>query len=147
MSDKTLLNPKKTPKKRTLRQHVLRRLVMVVPLMLLMIGLAKTGFLDKMADRYTFRAESWFNDTALVSHLRLLVTSNGMSHDRPDCLLFIVNGNDPLTASRIDVMQKHSGTCPNPGKELPKLFTLQIDRVNHTIMSDQGSPGEFHPVP
>ena len=148
MSKKPLPSTPRGPfKKRTLRQHVLRRLALVLPLCVLMIVLAKSGVLDTLTDRYTFKPESWFEDTALVRHLRVVVTHNGMSHDRPDCLLFVVNGNDPPTASRIDVMQKHSGTCPGPKEDLPKLFTLRIDRLNRIIMSDQGSPGTFHPIP
>ncbi|MGO2958758.1 MAG: hypothetical protein ACTIDN_06935 [Acetobacter sp.] len=147
MSKKPTLTPRGPFKKRTLRQHIVRRLMLVLPITILVIGLAKSGVLDTMADRYTFQPESWFDDTALVRHLRVLVTHNGMSHDNPDCLLFVVNGNDPSTGSRIDVMQKHSGTCPGPKDDLPKLFTLRVDRLNRTIMSDQGSPGTFHPIP
>lgn len=133
--------------KRTLRQHILRRLAIVLPLSLMMILLAKTGTLDRLVDSYTFKPASWFDDTALVQHLRLKVTHNGMTHDRPDCLLFVVNGNDAPTASRIDVMEKHSGTCPGPKDDLPKLFTLRVDRLNRIVYSDQGSPGAFHPIP
>ncbi|GAN68170.1 hypothetical protein [Acetobacter orleanensis] len=134
-------------RKRTLRQHILRRLMLVLPISVLVIVLAKSGVLDTLTDRYTFRPESWFDDTALVRHLRVTVTHNGMTQIKPDCLLFVVNGNDPPTASRIDVMQKTSGSCPGPKGELPKLFTLRIDRMNHVIMSDQGSPTLFHPIP
>lgn len=133
--------------KRTLRQHILRRLAIVLPLSLMMILLAKTGTLDRLVDSYTFKPASWFDDTALVRHLRLKVTHNGMTHDRPDCLLFVVNGNDAPTSSRIDVMEKHSGTCPGPKDDLPKLFTLRVDRLNRLVYSDQGSPGVFHPIP
>ncbi|OAZ75048.1 hypothetical protein SRCM100623_00472 [Acetobacter pasteurianus] len=133
--------------KRTLRQHILRRLAIVLPLSLMMILLAKTGTLDRLVDSYTFKPASWFDDTALVRHLRLKVTHNGMTHDRPDCLLFVVNGNDAPTASRIDVMEKHSGTCPGSKDDLPKLFTLRVDRLNRLVYSDQGSPGVFHPIP
>ncbi|WP_338332416.1 hypothetical protein [Acetobacter sp. LMG 32666] len=140
--------PKRGPfAQRTLRQHVLRRLAMVLPLTLLMIVLAKSGILERMVDRYTFSAQSWYEDTALIQHLRLKVTQNGMTHDRPDCLLFVVNGNDQPTASRIEVMEKSTGTCPAPKGELNKLFTLKVDRMNRIILSDQGSPGLFHPIP
>ena len=133
--------------KRTLRQHILRRLAMVLPLTVLMLVLAKSGILERMVDRYTFSAQSWYNDTALVQHLRLKITQNGMTHDRPECLLFVVNGNDQPTASRIDVMEKSTGTCPAPKGELNRLFTLKVDRMNRIILSDQGSPGLFHPIP
>nr|WP_298797004.1 hypothetical protein [uncultured Acetobacter sp.] len=133
-------------RKRTMRQHILRRLALVVPISVMMIVLAKTGVMETLTDRYTFRSESWYDDTALVHHLRVMVTHNGMTQIKPDCLLFVVNGNDPPTGSRIDVMQKTSGTCPGPKGDLPKLFTLRVDRMNHVIMSDQGSPDLFHPL-
>ncbi|KAA8385658.1 hypothetical protein FOH24_15905 [Acetobacter tropicalis] len=144
---KPSIPPRGPLKKRSLRQHIVRRLALVLPITVLMIVLAKSGMIDTLTDRYTFRPESWFDDSALVRHLRVVVTHNGMSHDRPDCLLFVVNGNDPPNASRIDVMQKHSGTCPGPKGDLPKLFTLQVDRMNRIIQSDQGSPGTFLPLP
>jgi hypothetical protein len=133
--------------KRTLRQHALRRIALVLPLALLMIGLSKSGMVERLVDRYTFRPESWFDDTALIRHLRLIITHNGMTHDRPECLLFIVNGNDAPTATRMDVMEKHSESCPGPKGELPKLFTLQVNRMERTVLSDQNSPGQFHPIP
>ncbi|GBQ94402.1 hypothetical protein AA23498_2018 [Acetobacter nitrogenifigens DSM 23921 = NBRC 105050] len=134
-------------KPRTLRQHIIRRLIMVVPLSLGAIFLARSGILDRMVDSYTFQPTSWFDDSALVRHLRNVVTHNGMTGDRPDCLLFIVDGNSPPDGTKIDVMEKHSGSCPNPDKSLPKLFTLKVDRVDRQVFSDQGSPGTFHLIP
>ncbi|MFT8718720.1 hypothetical protein [Acetobacter sp.] len=134
-------------KGRTLKQHIVRRLVLVLPITVLMIVLAKTGAMDRLVDRYTFKPLSWFDDTALVQHLRLTVTHNGMTGDRPDCLLFVVNGNSPPTGTLIDVMEKHSGSCPNPDGSLPKLFTLRVDRPAQRVETDQGTPGEFHQIP
>ncbi|NHN87259.1 hypothetical protein [Acetobacter conturbans] len=134
-------------KGRTLRQHIMRRLILVLPLSMLMIVLAKSGMMDRLLDRYTFKQTSWFDDTSLVQHLRLTVTHNGMTGDRPDCLLFVVNGDSPPTGTLIDVMQKHSGSCPNPDGSLPKLFTLRVDRTGQRVDTDQGTPGLFHPIP
>lgn len=133
-------------KGRTLRQHIIRRLIMVLPLTALMIVVAKTGMLDRVVDHYTFRQTSWFDDTALVQHLRTMVTHNGMTGDRPECLLFVVDGNSPPDATKIEVMEKHSGSCPNPDGSLPRLFTLKVDRTGQRIYTDQGDPGTFHPV-
>ncbi|GBR04065.1 hypothetical protein [Acetobacter oeni] len=134
-------------KGRTLRQHIMRRLILVLPLTVLMIILAKSGLMDRLVDQYTFKPTSWFDDTALVQHLRMTVTRNGMTGDRPDCLLFVVNGNSPPTATMIDVMEKHSGTCPKPDLSLPKLFTLRVDRPAQRVETDQGTSGTFHPIP
>ncbi|MDG6094147.1 hypothetical protein LOC54_03285 [Acetobacter sp. AN02] len=132
---------------RSLKQHLARRLMIVLPLVVLSLILAKTGVLDRMADRYTFKPVSWFDDSALVRHLRVVVTGNGMTSARPDCLLFVVDGNSPVNATKIEVMEKHSGTCPNPDNSLPRLFTLQVNRPAQSVLTDQGTPGSFHPLP
>ncbi|ACI52912.1 conserved hypothetical protein [Gluconacetobacter diazotrophicus PA1 5] len=146
------LNPKPAMRRPrlTMRQRIVRRLLMVVPLALLAVLAARMGWLDQAADRITFDHASWFDDTALVEHFRTVVTHNGMTDAPGRCLLFIVNGNDPPDAARFDVMEKHSGSCP-PAKDakdpLPKLFTLKVDRVDKTVQTDWGSPGTFHPMP
>lgn len=134
-------------KGRTIRQHIMRRLLLVVPISVLMIVLARTGAMDRVVDHYTFKPMSWFDNTALVQHLRVTVTHNGMTGDRPECLLFVVDGDSPPTATKIDVLEKHSGSCPNPDKSLPKLFTLRVNRPAQLVETDQGTPDSFHPIP
>ncbi|MBB2200416.1 hypothetical protein [Gluconacetobacter tumulisoli] len=131
----------------TMRQRIVRRVLLVVPLALLAVISARMGWLDQAADQITFRHANWFDDTALVEHFRTVVTHNGMTDTRGDCLLFIVNGNDPPDAVRFDVMEKHSGHCPGAKGTLPKLFTLKIDRLAQTAQTDWGSPGQFHALP
>ncbi|MFT8851934.1 hypothetical protein [Acetobacter orientalis] len=148
MSKKPILTTPRGPfKKRTLRQHILRRLALVLPISLLVIVLDKSGMLETIADRYTFKPESWFENTALTQHLRVLMTHNGMVHTPAKCLIFSLKGDDPPTASTMRVMEQHTGNCPGPKGETSELFTLRIDRLNKVIMSDQGSPGTFHPIP
>lgn len=136
----------------TMRQRIVRRLVMVVPMALLAVVAARMGWLDQAADQITFRHANWFDDTALVEHFRTVVTHNGMTDLPGRCVLFIVNGNDPPDATRFDVMAKHSGSCPgakDPALKntLPRLFTLRVDRVDQTVQTDWGSPGTFHSLP
>ncbi|MEE8662648.1 MAG: hypothetical protein SOH81_03575 [Acetobacter sp.] len=136
--------------KRTLRQHVVRRLLMVLPLIALSLYVAKSKLPEKIVDHYTFNDMSWFNDSALIHHLRTVVTSNGMTDVPADCLLFIVNvvGDENVAGTaNIDVMEKHSKSCPKPDGSLTKLFALQVHRAARQILTDQGSPGTFHPLP
>lgn len=112
----------------------------------LVVVLHFTGTLDRLQQRFLPRPVNWSNDYAVVEHLRDEVVRDGLTHDAKECLLFIINGNDPMEAQRIQVMEKHSGTCPGARGQLPKLFTLKIDRVKGEVESDQGTPGIFHPL-
>ena len=142
--------PLNIPHKKRLRQHLVRRVVLALLLGVFMLLLAQSGIMDVLIDRYSFKPESWYDNTALIQHLRLLITHNGITHAPPECLLFILNGNDPLTASQINVLEKHAPPCPrsqNKPSTIPQiLLTLRVDRVHHTIESDQNSPGIFHPI-
>ncbi|GAN98969.1 MULTISPECIES: hypothetical protein [Komagataeibacter] len=131
----------------TLKQRIVRRVLMIVPMAALVFLVGRMGWLDQAADKLTFSRTSWFDNTALVEHFRTIVTHNGMTSDSKDCLLFVVNGNDPPDATRIDVMEKHSGKCPGDRNTLPRLFTLQIDRIDQKVQTDWQSPGVFHPLP
>ena len=131
----------------TLRRRILRRVLMVVPMAGLVFLVGRMGWLDQAADKMTFSRMSWFDNTALVEHFRTVVTHNGMTSDAKDCLLFVLNGNDPPDATRIEVLEKHSGSCPGARNTLPHLFTLQIDRLGQSAQTDWQSPGLFHPLP
>ncbi|AQS86821.1 hypothetical protein A0U93_01365 [Neoasaia chiangmaiensis] len=141
-------NLKRPPRKpRTLRQHLIRRLLVVIPASLLMVVLMKSGWIDFAADRMTFDKLSWFDNTKLVEHLRILVRHDGLTDEPAHCLMFIVNGDDPPNATRIDVMAKHVGNCPNPNGEFPKLFTVKVDKAERLLFTDAGTPGNFRPMP
>ncbi len=83
----------------------------------------------------------------MVEHLRRLVVQRGLTGDRKECLLFVINGNDPPQAQRMQVWEKHTGGCPGAHGQLPVLFTLRVDRDRHSVQTDQGSPGHFHALP
>lgn len=109
--------------------------------------LERTGLVEQWLGRLSPARIDWSNDYALVEYLRTLVVQRGLTTDSRDCLLFIINGNDPPNASRLEVMEKHSGSCPGTRGELPKLFTLKVDRLARQVQVDAGSPGSFHALP
>ena len=110
-----------------------------------------TGVLGTLQQRLFPPPVDWNRDYAVVEHLRDLVVRDGLTRDRKACLLFVINGNDPPQAQRIQVWQKRIKGCPTqPGATkgaLPVLFTLRVDREHHTVQDDQGSPGQFHALP
>ena len=125
------------------RRSILFLLALLVGVSLLLLD--RSGLLERWLGQMSPARLDWTNDYSVVEYLRPLVIRRGLTKDAKDCLLFIINGNDPPTGSRFDVMEKHSGACPGARGELPKLFTIKVDRVGHAITTDAGSPGQFHP--
>ena len=113
----------------------------------LVVALHFTGLLGRLQRQVFPPRLNWSNDYSVVEHLRAEVTSDGLTHDAPDCLLFIIDGNDPPQAQRIRVMEKHNAACPGTPDQLPRLFTLRVDRAAGTVQTDAGSPGRYHPLP
>ena len=130
-----------------MRGRFLRRMLMAGLAGVSILLLERTGVVERTLGQMQPARFDWSSDYPLVEHLRGVVTDDGLTHDRKDCLLFVINGNDPPDASRLDVMEKHSGTCPGTRGQLPKLFTLKVDRLAHTVQTDAGTPGAFHPLP
>ena len=110
-----------------------------------------TGVLGGLQRRLFPPPVDWNRDYSVVEHLRTLVVRDGLTTDSKACLLFVINGNDPPQAQRIQVWQKRSPGCPKQAGSmkgaLPVLFTLRVDRDHHTVQDDQGSPGHFHDMP
>ena len=131
---------------RTARSRIVQRVLVALMAGLALLALQRFGLLDRLSGGALSNLD-WSSDYPLVEHLRRQVVRDGLTHDSPDCLLFVINGNDPPDASRMDVMEKHSGSCPGTRGQLPRLFTLKVNRVAHSVGSDAGSPGSFHPLP
>lgn len=128
---------------RTLKQHLMRRLLIVVPAFLLMFVIVRTGLLDFSYDKFTFNKLSWFDNTALVEHLRLVVTNDGLTDMPKKCLVFVVNGNAADNNPVIDVLGRHGNGCPGDKPSADKLFSVKVDRSERTLQTDAGTPGSF----
>ncbi|WP_428392969.1 hypothetical protein [Lichenicoccus sp.] len=126
------------------------RIAGILSVGVLIVVLHFTGVLGGLQQRLFPPPVDWNRDYAVVEHLRDLVIRDGLTRDPKACLLFVINGNDPPQAQRIQVWQKRSKGCPVQGSTkgaLPVLFTLLVDRDHHTVQDDQGSPGRFHALP
>ena len=128
------------------RRQLRTRVAAIVAAGVLVVVLHFTGLLDVLQRRIFPPPVHWASDYSVVEHLRGQVIARGLTHDAPDCLLFIINGNDPPEAQHIRVMEKHNAACPGTPGELPRLFTLLVDRGAGSVQSDDGSPGRFHPL-
>ena len=129
------------------RGRFIRRILIAALAGVTLLLLERTGVIERTLGQLQPERFDWSSDYPLVEHMRTVVVDRGLTHDRKDCLLFIINGNDPPDASRLEVMEKHSGTCPGTRGELPKLFTLKVNRLARTVQTDAGTPGIFHPLP
>lgn len=135
-------------KPRSFRQHLIRRLVVVIPVFLLMLVLVKSGILDTAYDKMTFNKLGWFNNTALVEHLRTRFMQARLSPVPRHCLVFIVNGDASVNTPEMEVLGRYGNGCParSSSKEAKAetLFHVRINRTQQTIQTDAGSPGFFH---
>ena len=134
------------PRPWTPRQLAARIGVIVLSGVLIVV-LHFTGTLDAVQRRIFQQPVHWNDDYSVVEHLRDRVVRDGLTRDAQDCLLFIIDGNDPSEAQRIRVMEKHNARCPGAPGVLPRLFTLRVDRSRGLVEDDRGSPGQFRPTP
>jgi hypothetical protein len=131
----------------TPRARIVQRVLIALMAGLALLVLERMGLLNRLSAGVMPAQLNWSNDYQLVEYFRTVVVQDGLTHDAKDCLLFVINGNDPPNAVRMEVLEKHSGSCPGTRGQLPKLFTLKVDRLAHSVQTDAGSPGLFHPLP
>ncbi|WP_195805099.1 hypothetical protein [Bombella mellum] len=131
---------------RSLKQHIIRRLIVVVPAFLLMFLFVRTGVLDNLYDQFTFSKLSWFDNTALVEHLRTIITRKGLTTMPRRCLVMVVNGDGSVNTPTIDVLGRHGNGCPGDKPSAELLFHVRVDRAGQSILTDASSPDMYHPL-
>lgn len=134
--------PKTKP--RSLKGLLLRRLSVLIPMALLAMIVVRLGWLDRLVDKVQFDRLAWFDNTKLVQHLRTVASHRGLTALPGKCLIPLVHGDDPPTATRIDFMQRGASGCPGPSNRFERLFTIIANRTARTLSTDAGSPGRFH---
>lgn len=118
----------------------------MLPLSLLAVIAARTGMLDGTIDRYRFNDLSWFDNTALVEHLRVVAVRDGLTDLPKRCLVFVVNGDVSDNTPVIDVLGRRGNGCPGDKPAADKLFSIKVDRMGRSLQTDAGSPGTFRPM-
>lgn len=135
---------KRPRRPRSLKQHVIRRLIVVVPVFLLMFVIVRSGIIDTAYDHFTFGKLSWFDNTALVEHLRTVIIQKKLTTLPRNCLVFLVNGDASNNTPHMEVLGRQGHGCPGDKPAADTLFSLQINRAEQSIRTDAGSPGTFH---
>lgn len=107
---------------------------------------APTGPLARLEARIFPPRVDWSNDYAMVQELRRRIAADGLSEAKPNCLLFIINGNDPPADTRVRVLAKHNADCGGDPKTMPDLFLVKVDRSKGTALADAGQRGQFKPL-
>lgn len=132
--------------RRTLRQHMLRRLLIIIPVGLLALLAAKMGWLPKAADKVQFNDLAWFDNTKLTEHLRLLVKDQGLLDVPRRCVVPIINGADPAHATHVQFLVRATDGCPGIEGKTATAFTILVNKADRTLQNDKGSPGRYHPM-
>lgn len=111
-----------------------------------MFVVMRSGLLDTAYDHFTFSKLSWYDNTALVEHLRTVIIQKNLTQLPRRCLVFLVNGDPSVNTPHIDVLGRQGNGCPGDKPAADTLFSLQIDRAQQSIRTDAGSPGIFHAI-
>ncbi|QHI96397.1 hypothetical protein GT348_05240 [Aristophania vespae] len=122
------------------------RLVILVPLLLIMFFMARNGVLDTIYDQITFKKTSWFDNSALVEHLRTVIRDQKLSTLPRKCLVFVINGDSSNNEPIINVLGRHGNGCPGTEASAEDLFKIKVNRLARYIATDAGSPGNFRPL-
>ncbi|QDH14269.1 hypothetical protein E3E12_00965 [Formicincola oecophyllae] len=123
---------------------------MMLPVALILVVGSRTGLLDEVQDRLTFKQASWFDNTALTNHLRLVARRHHLTTLPAHCLVPLINTvgarNQELANDTVfEIMGRHGHDCPGqPGAEM--LFRLRVNRLGRLIFTDAGHPGQFTPL-
>lgn len=111
-----------------------------------MVVVMRSGLLDTAYDHFTFGKLSWYDNTALVEHLRTVIIQQNLTPLPRKCLVFLVNGDASVNTPHIEVLGRQGHGCPGDKPAANTLFSLRIDRAQQSIQTDAGSPGLFHPL-
>ncbi|QNT77418.1 hypothetical protein [Entomobacter blattae] len=137
-----------SPVKRSfsLKRRIIRRVLVTLPIPLLIIALQYTGTLDRLADRVSTTHMNWLDNFQIGEHIRNVIVEKGLTQSKRECLLLSFNGNDPSEATRVKIIEKNSPTCGGQPNTPLHFFTVKIDKLHKTLMTDQGNPGVFRPL-
>ncbi len=132
--------------RRTLRQHILRRLLVIIPIALTALLAAKMGWLPKAADKVQFNELAWFDNTKLTEHLRLLVKDQGCWTCHVAALSRLLTGLTG-TCDAFQFLVRATDGCPGVDGKTATAFTILVNKADRTLQNDAGSPGHYHPMP
>ena len=127
------------------------RRIAIVVLMVLAVWFTERGTVQRASDALFGPRVDWHNDYSMSLRLYDLIVSRHLSDVPRACLLLNIHGGDPADRQTLDVFERPTHACMGDRaaalKVLPRLFILHVDRDTGAVDADNGSPGQFHPVP
>ena len=138
-----------TPARPMTAGRLVRRMLLVAAITVA-VFLSQRGAFNRLTDQYFGSRIDWHNDYAMSEHLYDLVVRRRLTDAPRACLLLNIHGEDPPSATNLDMFERPTPACmgPDAGKQhtLPRLFGLRVDRDDGTIVTDSGTPNQFHPL-
>ena len=127
--------------------RLVRRLLLVAALTVA-VFVSQRGAFQRLTEGLFAPGIDWHSDYAMSERLYDLIVRRHLTDVPRACLLLNIHGQDPASATNLDVFERPTAACmgPDAGKLhlLPRLFGLRVDRDRGTVVSDSGTPGRFH---
>jgi hypothetical protein len=119
----------------------------LIGVLVIVVAATQQGALRQFSDRLFGAPINWQNDYAMSNRLYDLIVSHQLTDVRRACLLLNIHGNDPASATTMDVFERPTEACMGPAHDtvrlLPKLFEMRVNRLTGRVESDSGTPGVF----
>lgn len=129
--------------------RLVRRMLLVAA-MTVAVFLSQRGAFERLTDQFLGARINWHSDYAMSEHLYDLIVRRHLTDTPRACLLLNIHGEDPPSATNLDVYERPTPSCMGPDAArlhtLPRLFGLRVDRDDGTVATDSGTPGRFHPL-
>ena len=129
--------------------RIARRMLLVAALVAA-VFLTQRGTFQRVTDGFFAPRIDWHSDYAMSERLYDLVVRRRLTDVPRACLLLNIHGEDPPTATNLDVFERPTPACmgADAGKlhTLPRIFGLRVDRDAGLVATDAGTPGRFHPL-
>lgn len=123
----------------------------IVAAMVAVIVLSQHGRFQDLSDRVFGARIDWASDYRMTDYLYGLIERHHLAGVPRACLLLNIHGGDPADATHLDVYERPTAPCLGARHDevrfLPRLFGLLVDRTRGHVLTDQGSPGRYHPLP
>ena len=126
------------------------RRIGLIGVLAVVVVATQQGALRQFSDRLFGAPINWQNDYAMSNRLYDMIVARELTDVPRACLLLNIHGNDPPSATTMDVFERPTETCMGPShgsvRVLPKLFEMRVNRLTGRVESDSGTPGVYRVV-
>jgi hypothetical protein len=80
----------------------------------------------------------------LAENVEAAIRKKHLTKEKGPCLSYDIN--EKPDAYLVDVRETHAPGCGGDPNTSPHLFTVKVDKKSRAMMTDNGTPGTFHPM-